>query len=220
MNRRGMLTKLLAGGTVAPLALGALVGDALARDSRSGLRGFRGEVSINGAPATFGMEIRPGDTLRTGPDSEAIYVLGRDVFMQRGESHVAFGSRAAADLMRVITGRLLSVFARGQRRIATPAATIGIRGTGCYIEAGEERTYFCLCYGEAVIARAGDPGQTETVRTRHHDKPMWLRDKAGSEMMSAAGVINHTDAELTLLEGLVGRTPPFAGIGWPPTSGY
>ena len=41
-----------------------------------------------------------------------------------------------------------------------------------------------------------------------------------SLMMSAAGVINHTDAELTLLEGLVGRKPPFAGIGWPPSTGY
>jgi hypothetical protein len=49
---------------------------------------------------------------------------------------------------------------------------------------------------------------------------MWLRDAPGQEMMSAAGVINHTDAELTLLEGLVGRKPPFAGVGWPPGQGY
>lgn len=215
-----MLTTLLAGGAAAPLALNRLVGEALARDARPGLRGFHGDVTVNGAPAQFGMDILPGDTLRTGNGAEAIYVIGGDAFMQRGSSHVAFGSGAAADLMRVITGRLLSVFARGQRRIATPAATIGIRGTGCYIEAGEERTYFCLCYGDAVIARAGDPAQTETIHTRHHDKPMWLHDKAGSEMMTAAGVTNHTDAELTLLEELVGRRPPFAGAGWPPDPGY
>ncbi len=215
MNRRRMLTRLLAGGAAVPLAL-----DALARDSRTGLRSFRGDVTINGAPASFSSELQPGDTVRTGPDAEAIYVLGRDAFMQRGNSHVAFGSGTAADLMRVITGRLLSVFDRGQRRIATPAATIGIRGTGCYIEADEEKTYFCLCYGEAVIARAGDPARTETVQTRHHDKPMWLRDKAGSEMMSAAGVVNHTDTELILLEALVGRKPPFVGSGWPPEYGY
>ena len=58
------------------------------------------------------------------------------------------------------------------------------------------------------------------MRTRHHDKPLWLSDKPGGDMMSAAGVINHTDAELTLLEGLVGRKPPFAGAGWPPGNGY
>lgn len=220
MDRRRMLTTLLAGGAAAPLALNGLVGEALAHDARQGLRGFHGDVTVNGVPAHFDMDIQPGDTVRTGNGAEAIYVIGGDVFMQRGSSHIAFGSGAAADLMRVITGRLLSVFARGQRRIATPAATIGIRGTGCYIEAGEEKTYFCLCYGDAEIARAGDPAQTETIRTRHHDKPIWLHDKAGSEMMAAAGIINHTDAELTLLEGLAGRRPPFAGTGWPPSQGY
>lgn len=220
MDRRRLLTTLLAGGAAAPLAFDALVREALARDSRTGLRGFRGDVSINGAPANFNTEIRPGDTIRTGPGAEAIYVLGRDAFLQRGESHVAFGSGVAADLMRVITGKLLSVFDRGQKRIATPAATIGIRGTGCYIEAAEERTYFCLCYGEAEVVRNSDPDQRETVRTRHHDKPMWLSDRPGADMMSAASVINHTDAELTLLEGLVGRKPPFAGVGWPPSTGY
>lgn len=220
MDRRRMLTTLLAGGAAAPLVLNELVGEVLARDARQGLRGFHGDVTVNGAPARFDMDIQPGDTVRTGNGAEAIYVIGGDVFMQRGSSHIAFGSGAAADLMRVITGRLLSVFARGQRRIATPAATIGIRGTGCYIEAGEEKTYFCLCYGDAEIARAGDPAQIETIRTRHHDKPMWLHDKAGGEMMTAGSVINHTDAELTLLEGLVGRRPPFAGTGWPPGQGY
>lgn len=215
-----MLSALIAGGAATPLAFEALVRDALARDSRTGLRGFRGNVTVNGAPATFSTEIRPGDTIRTGPGSEAIYVLGKDAFLQRGDSHVAFGSGTASNLMRVITGKLLSVFDRGQRRIATPAATIGIRGTGCYIEAGEERTYFCLCYGEAELVRNSAPEQRETIRTRHHDKPMWLSDDPGQDMMSAATVINHTDAELTLLEGLVGRKPPFAGVGWPPYQGY
>ena len=32
-------------------------------------------------------------------------------------------------------------------------------------------------------------------------------------MLMSAPVINHTDAELTLLESLVGRKPPFAP--WP-----
>ncbi|WP_018410400.1 FecR family protein [Methyloversatilis thermotolerans] len=211
---------LLLASTCAPLVLSTLVREAVARDTRTGLRGFRGEVTVNGAPARFGMSLQPGDTVRTAPGAEAVYVIGQDAFLQRGDSHVAFGSGAAANLMRVITGKLLSVFAKGDRRIATPAATIGIRGTGCYIEAGEDRTYFCLCYGEADIARNGDPSQREIVRTVHHDKPVWLRDAPGLDMMSAASVINHSDAELILLEGLVGRQPPFVRAGWPPDSGY
>ena len=32
--------------------------------------------------------------------------------------------------------------------------------------------------------------------------------------MQKAPVVNHTDAELTLLESLVGRKPPFSGSGY------
>lgn len=211
---------LLLASAYTPLVLAALVRDALARDTRTGLRGFRGEVTVNGAPARFGMSLQAGDTVRTAPGAEAVYVIGQDAFLQRGDSHVAFGSGTTANLMRVITGKLLSVFAKGDRRIATPAATIGIRGTGCYIEAGEDRTYFCLCYGEAEIERNADPSQRQVVRTQHHDQPVWLRDLPGADMMSAARVVNHSDAELILLEGLVGRQPPFVRAGWPPDAGY
>ena len=41
-------------------------------------------------------------------------------------------------------------------------------------------------------------------------------DMKMSKMMVPAAVINHTDDELTLLEALVGRRPPFWGSG----SGY
>ncbi len=34
-----------------------------------------------------------------------------------------------------------------------------------------------------------------------------------AKMMVMAEVINHTDEELTLLEGLVGRVTPFYGTG-------
>jgi hypothetical protein len=35
-------------------------------------------------------------------------------------------------------------------------------------------------------------------------------------MVTPAPVINHTDAELILLEGLTGRQPPFIGQGFRP----
>jgi hypothetical protein len=41
------------------------------------------------------------------------------------------------------------------------------------------------------------------------------------QMLMGAPVINHTDAELTLLESLVGRRPPFAPYpGERPLSSY
>ena len=38
-------------------------------------------------------------------------------------------------------------------------------------------------------------------------------DMKMAKMMVPAGVINHSDAELEMLETLVGRTPPFWGQG-------
>jgi hypothetical protein len=54
--------------------------------------------------------------------------------------------------------------------------------------------------------------QKETLLTYHHDKPQWIHnDAAMPRSMVAAGVINHTDMELEMLEALVGRLPPFMG---------
>ena len=132
------------------------------------------------------------------------------------------GSLVAAGL-RIITGAVLSVFTPGQpKRVQTATATIGIRGTAVYIEAVEVRTYVCTCYGEADIESAADPSARETIRTQHHEQPRYVMAKGSPQMLMIAPVINHTDAELTMLESLVGRQPPFAP--WPgedrPRSSY
>ena len=60
-----------------------------------------------------------------------------------------------------------------------------------------------------------DPGSAETVRTKHHDAPRYIYPKGMPKMIEAAPVVNHTDTELALLEGLAGRKVPF-----PPYSPY
>lgn len=155
----------------------------------------------------------PGDTVVTGPGSEAIYIIGGDAFLQRENTTVSLGSGALQDVLRLMTGKLLSVFAKGERRIETPTATIGIRGTGCYLEAEPQRVYFCLCYGSAEVMPRAEPGRVERIRTRHHDHPVYLHADSGMPMMVPASVINHSDGELILLENLVGRWPPFYGQG-------
>lgn len=176
-----------------------------------GVYRLRGEVHINGQPAQPGMPVAPGDTIITGADGEAIYIIGRDVYLQRDRSVVSIGSEALKSGLRVITGKLLAVFAKGQRQITVPTATIGIRGTACYIDARPERVYFCLCYGSADIVSARDPALTARITTRYHDSPFYLN--ADAVVMQAAPVIDHTDAELILLESLVGRVPPFQAAG-------
>ena len=105
----------------------------------------------------------------------------------------------------------------GARRIETPNAAIGIRGTGIYVEVERERTYVCTCYGIADIQAKDNPQARETVATKHHDQPRYVYGKsmASIRMIEGAPVINHTDAELVMLEALVGRRPPFLDSGAP-----
>ena len=210
MNRR----KLLKGMATLVLAerLGALQAAWAAGKKLPppGLQSFTGEVKVNGQPAREGMPINPGDTISTGAKSQAIYVIGNDAYLQRDNSAVTLSGGTLKNGLRILNGKLLSVFGKGDKQIQTSTATIGIRGTGCYIEADPGKVYFCLCYGKAEITPLKDPAHSETIESRHHDHPLYLH-ASGEKMMVPADVINHTDSELTLLESLVGRVPPFYG---------
>ena len=181
---------------------------ALAQTSAQGVRAARGEVSVNGMPAAAGTPVRPGDTIEIGKNALATFVVGQDAFLMRSDSRAELsGSGTAVAAVRLVTGALLSVFGRGEHRLTTATATIGVRGTGAYMEAEPWRTYFCLCYGTAEVAPIGSP-QQETYSTSHHDSPRYIYGDGRKQAITPANVSNHTDAELILLESLVGRTPP------------
>jgi len=133
----------------------------------------------------------------------------------RGGSNVVIeaeeksGSLIAAGL-RLLTGALLSVSRNQPMRVRTPTATVGIRGTGFYIEAEQDQTYFCTCYGVTEVESNTDPQSKETIMAAHHDRPVYVvNSPASGKSIRNAPFINHTDLELTLIETLVGRTPPF-----------
>lgn len=178
-----------------------------------GVAQIKGAVHINGKPAERGQRIAPGDVIVTGRGAELVVVVERDAFLVRANSRIEFSSAAArgvATVLRVLTGAMLSVFESGARReISTSTATIGIRGTGVYVEVEAQRTYACTCYGEAVLTPVEDPAAAETVRTTYHDQPRYIYGKGMPQMMAAAPVVNHTDLELQMLEALVGRRLPF-----------
>lgn len=209
---RRHLLLTLAGGAIAPALVLRTALAAGPSPVPAGLHRVTGTVTVNGQPARAGMLVKAGDTVTTATGAEAIYVIGQDAFLQREASVVRFGAEAAADFLRVISGKLLSVFGKGKRQLRVPTATIGIRGTGCYIEAEAAKTYFCLCYGEAEVVPTVAPAAREIIRTHHHDHPIYIHDDPAMPTgMVPATVINHGDAELTLLENLVGRWPPFHG---------
>ena len=212
--RRQRLKQLIALGAVGAGGVTGMIQRALAQGIHPvppGIHSLKGEVLVNGRPASIGQQIPPGATVSTRPGAEVIYVIGQEAFLQRENSAVRFGTDAARDFFRVLSGKLLTVFGKGNKTLITPAATIGIRGTGCYIEAEATSVYFCLCYGEAEIRPAADPARVERIQTHYHDNPIRIHHQANRPMMENAKVINHTDDELILLENLTGRWPPFYG---------
>ncbi len=213
VTRRAWMARMAAGGAMAALEM-ARLRQALAADAvQQGIAQVRGEVRIGDVPARRGMEIKPGEVITTGRGAQLVFVVGRDAFMARSGSRIELSGAATETVvrgLRLVTGALLSVFdSSRERRIQTATSTIGIRGTGIYVEAQKMRTYACTCYGEAELVPVDAPQEAETVRTTHHDQPRYIYPKGMPRMIERAPVINHTDAELILLESLVGRQVPF-----------
>jgi hypothetical protein len=174
-----------------------------------------GTATVNGKPANLQARIGPADTLETGKGSEIVFAVGESAFILRESSRVTLESADQSSLLvnglRLLTGKLLSVFPGGRPvRVGSLTSTIGVRGTGFYMETDPEQTYFCTCYGTTDIAAINDPKSTATVVALQHDRPVYILAKAPpGESIRTAPFINHSDQELQLIEALVGRVPPF-----------
>ena len=175
---------------------------------------LQGVALVNGQPATVNTRIRPGDRVQTRADSELIFVVGADSFVMRSNSDLEIaGSNFFIDSLRILSGQLLSVFAKRKEgqvlRLLAPTATIGIRGTGVYLEAEPDLTYVCTCYGQVELASTDNPDDAELITTKNHDAPRYISSKPSKgSSIRLAPVINHSDAELKLLEAIVGRKVP------------
>ncbi len=226
-------------------------------DILQGMQTIKGDVTINGTPATVGNILKPGDLIVTGPGSQAVFVSGGSAYLLRENSRLIVESGAdgnpaaqndtgsldgakhqAITLLRLMNGKMLSVFDFGRKSVQTPSAYIGIRGTGIYVEVDDEKSYVCTCYGKVTLSAKAAPNEVETVTTRHHEAPRYVytnpinmnstilaaaqrsngKNRASTEGLAGQGdgrcivpgpMINHTDAELILLEKFVGRVPPF-----------
>jgi hypothetical protein len=181
--------------------------------SRAGkLQQIDGDVMINGRLASRANEVRALDVIRTGGRGRLTLVMGRDAFLIRANSEVELLGKPNALVitgLRMLTGALLGVFGKGgPRRLMTSTATAGIRGTGVYLEASPQRTYLCTCYGTVEME---DLHGTEKrlVTSSYHTPNVVYAEMTEGKMMQKAEFINHTDAELVMLEKLVGRVPPF-----------
>lgn len=176
-----------------------------------------GSATVNGKDISAETVINPGDTLQTGKGSELIFAVnGSHAMILRGNSHLVIEAEKKSagswiiNGLRLVTGKLLSVSRDSRMQVHTATATLGIRGTGFYVESDPDLTYFCTCYGTTDVAANADPESRETIESKHHDRPLYIvKDGGAGNNIRPAPFINHTDQELTLIEALVGRTTPF-----------
>lgn len=209
-RRRRLLLAMMGTGLAAPAILREASAQNLIPEAQ-GVRSLEGDVRVNGRRAATGTPVRAGDTVSTGSNAYVTFVVGLDAYLLRENSRIDLaGQSLFISSLRLLTGKLLGVYGRSnaRRELATRTATIGIRGTGGYLEADYDKTYFCLCYGTADLTPTMQPGLREVYSSTHHEAPRFIYGDNRRAMMESAPLVNHTDAELVLLEGLVGRTPP------------
>jgi hypothetical protein len=211
-ERRRFVLRLAAAGTLGAGGLSAFMSRALAKGDLPAIPGvnqLKGTATVNGRPAAVGTPVTARDKVATGPGSMAVIVIKDDAFLLRDNTTLEFAeSGGVLSRLLIGTGRVLSVFGKKPVAIKAATATIGIRGTGAYIEVDPARVYFCLCYGEAEL---DGPGMSapRVIRTTHHESPLVITEHGGAMAAVPGPVMNHTDDELILLESLVGREPPF-----------
>lgn len=196
------------------LQTGLALGTSLLLPNLSHAGGFaqslQGETWVNGRIAHDKTRINANSFIKTTTHS-ASFVIGDNAFTLRPNSQVRFTpvsqqSRSVITSLRLLTGGLLSVFGKGSKQLFTPAATIGIRGTGVYMESNADSSYVCLCYGKVDLTANIKAAPTNLLEATHHQaKRIQNTGSVGDETM-----LNHTDDELVYLESLVGRKVPFA----------
>ncbi len=215
MNRRYWMAG------VGALSITSIISEALAKgDVPPGIAKLDGSATVNGRDAKVGTPVNLGDRVATARGSQAVVVVGSDAFLLRSNTIIEVqGSQGILSSMLVATGQVLSVFSKKPVAVKAATASIGIRGTGAYIEIHPAHVYFCLCYGEALVEGPGMANARE-VKTTHHESPLLLRDDGGIMKVEPGPFQNHSDAELVLLESLVGREPPFMKDGTYPAKKY
>jgi hypothetical protein len=196
--------RFLANAAVVPLLLW-LPGRAAAAST---LHQLEGPVFVNNRPATKATSIKAGDRIVVAHGGKLAMSIGGDAYLLRGGTVLEIAGQGIVSGLRLVTGAMLAVFAKRRKPayIVTSTATIGIRGTGVYLSTQPHSLYTCTCYGETDL-RIGR--HVEQISATHHNAHEIAPDSNGLMAMKSMEVIDHTDDELRMLEGYVGRVPPF-----------
>ncbi len=206
MDRRRFLTG--AAGALLPLPSPA---------QEATIHELSGEVRVNGYRVQKNTALFPEETLETGADGSIWLTLGGDAYFLRSRSRlrlIAGDARSGlVDLLRLVSGALGATFRPGRpRSVVTATATIGIRGTGVYVETSRAETYACTCFGttEKYSNATGAMMERLVVTTRHHLARRILADPVMGMRILEAPFQHHTSEEIARLERYAGRPDPFS----------
>jgi hypothetical protein len=196
----------LAAGVLLPLPAGA---------QEAMIHELAGEVRVNGQPATRAMRLGAGDSIYTGRGGRIAFVIGGDAVFMRPGSELRLESRARSILIsafRLVQGALGATFSRGRERdLIARTVTVGIRGTGVYLETQADETYACTCFGATELKSTADASMMESVAvvTGNHVARRIYRDPRMGMRVAPAAFERHTNEEIAALEKLAGRGNPF-----------
>jgi hypothetical protein len=171
-----------------------------------------GDAMVNGRRLAPDGVIQTGDRVQCGPGSTLGFTINRDAFLVRPNTELLITRGPSLFIIggaRLVTGAVLAVFGRSDkpRSVIGPTVTAGIRGTGFYVEARPDSTYFCTCFG--VIDLAAANGQRETVSSNRHQARRIMAANPGAPAITEAPFENHEDVELERLAVLVGQRAPW-----------
>jgi hypothetical protein len=204
MNRRCFVrhSAVLAAGALLPLPAAAQYGV---------VHELSGEVMLNGQPMARNSAITAGQRITTGASGRVWFTIAGDAYFVRPGSELrlepAFGRETLFNVLRLVSGALGATFRPGARRtVHAQTVTIGVRGTGIYLETTPAETYACTCFGSTELMAPGSGSMMQAVAVTAESHV--ARRIAGTRV-EAAPFERHTNEEISRLERLVGRPNPF-----------
>jgi len=173
---------------------------------------LEGRVYINDHRANIGTSVQAGDKIEVLQGGKIALSIGGDAFLLRAGTtlEIEGDNGLLVTGLRLVTGGLLAVFDRRYQpmQIDAKVATIGIRGTAVYLNLEPHTLYGCTCYGDTEVQIEGSD-EVERISAIYHHPYEIAPGSEGNMAMQMMPIKDHTDDELRMLEGFVGRKPGF-----------
>ena len=162
--------------------------------------GVIGDAWVHGKAAKVGMEVTPGDTLRTGKESTLqVRTAQGSGFALNEKTKMTFSAALDSIRISVQTGGLINIVKPGTPwSVQTHTAVAAVRGTTFYVHEDSARAYYCTCQGH-VHYETTKKGPLDYTTTSHQA----FQFLPGSDSLRVAPLILHSDSTVNALRILL-----------------